>query len=321
MRLAPETWKNEAAMMAVFQAEAKAWGFRVYPESGGYDLLLEVTEATLERLADGRAVDDRRAPRVYHPFEAFRGNLEVGDVLAVEGKLRGSFEVLAQAMPRGAGGPQYVADSTRAADWYLVVIPRAPVGFEPVAEAIGVIVVECVPTTPGRYGRGDGGPGIQRMSAVGGHLRVVGYQRMPVPRLEVEMAAGQPAPRAITPWKIGAVELCLIAQHRPLTRADFRERQVRPESMTRSGWMACEGRGKEAAWTLTGRGLTHLEPAPTTTPDGIGAGEHRDGMVWRPLRPDVAYPEIVEALRRQGFDPVSAVAEPQRVCYEPPTPV
>lgn len=302
-------WASEADMMATFQAEARTWGFRVYPESGGHDLLLQATEATLEQLAGEHRdlAHPQSRPHASHPFRAFHGELEVGDVLVVEGKLRASFEVLSQAMPRGRLAREWVADESRAADWYVVVVPSAPVGFTTVAEACGVVVVECLPERPGRYGYGREPAGVVRVSTVDGALRVAGYKRIQVPRIEVEMAAGQPAPRAVTTWKIGAVELCLLAQHRPLTRSDFKCRRVTPDSMARSGWIECTGRGKAATWTLTGRGLERVEP-------------DADGRLFhRPRRPDIEYPEIVEALRRSGFDPTSPapdVAAPDAVNRE-----
>ncbi len=285
-------WPSEAAMMAVFQAEAKAWGFRVYPESGGFDLLLEVTAETVER------VEGPGMPST-HPFRRFRGELEVGDVLAIEGKLRGSFEVLCQAMPPSSGRPEWVTDWSAAADWYAVVVPETPAGFEAVAMACGVIVVSCLPerTDPLRYRSGPAvlPAGVERMSHVDGSMRVTGYNRIAVPRVEVEMAGGHSSPRAVTPWKIGAVELCLIAARRPLTREDFKRRQVTPVSLVRSGWVACEGRGPTARWSLTGRGVERIEP------------DERGRLVQARRRPDIDYPEIVAALTRAGFDPAAPV--------------
>jgi hypothetical protein len=286
-------------MMAVFQAEAKEWGFRVFPESGGFDLLLEVTEATVERVNDPRWLGSDL--REYHPFSGFRGELEVGDVIAVEGKLRGTFEVLCQAMPKGRLTREWTTDKSRAADWYAVVIPAGPPGFEAVAEACGILVIECPLERPDRASLYRKAPpplpaGVTRVSHVHGALRVTGYNRIQVPRLEVEMAAGQPAPRQITTWKIGAVELCLIAQHRPLTRKDFDTRRVSAASLVRNGWVECTGRGPTARWSLTGKGVERIE-------------ERNGRLVQTARRPDIEYPEIVAALTRSGFDP-AASADP-----------
>lgn len=309
-RTKTEKWPSEAAMMACFQAEAKAWGFRVYPESGGFDLLIQATAETCERMAAARR--DANNPMLrfkekvvrdaHHAFNALRDLLEVDDVIAIEGKLRGSFEVLQQAMPRGRRAMEWITESSQAADWYAVVVPEAPPGFDAVAHACGVIVMTCLPERddPIRKGWGDAEKwrlpaGVTSIGA-SQELRVTGYNRIQVPRIEVDMAGGQPAPRAVTPWKIGAVELCLLAQHRPLTRADFRARTVSPESLVRHGWAVCSGRGPTATWTLTGAGAEHIRPRA----DGVS--------VWGPRRPDIEYPEIVEALLRSGFDPGAPTA-------------
>lgn len=305
-------WPSEAAMMEVFQAEAKAWGFRVYPESGGFDLLLEVTAETLEHVGAEHAAlgASEHLHRAMHPFRAFNGELEVGDVIAVEGKLRGTFEVLTQAMPRGRLTREWTTDKSHAADWYAVVIPDGPPGFEAVAEACGILVIECLPERPDRASFYREAPpplpaGVTRVSHVHGALRVTGYNRLAVPRLEVEMAAGQPSPRAVTPWKIGAVELCLIAKHRPLTRADFERRQVSAASLVRNGWVECTGRGPTARWSLTGKGAERIEP------------DDNGRLVWGARRPDIEYPEIVAALARSGFDP-AAPADPMAVVSSAP---
>ena len=289
-------WPSEAAMMAVFQAEAKAWGFRVYPESGGFDLLIEVTEATLERLAQPIPPALWRQP--HHPFVQFRDHVEVGDVIAVEGKLRGTFEVLIQAMPKGRLAREWVTDESTSADWYAVVVPDAPQGFDTVAEACGVIVVLCQPERPERVRHWEHAKmepaGVSRVSHVHGGLRVTGYRRTAVPRIEVEMAGGHPSPRAVTTWKIGAVELCMIAQHRALTRDDLKRRHVDASSLVRSGWVECTGRGPTARWSLTGKGIEGIEMV----------GER---LMQRARRPDIEYPEIVAALLRSGFDPAAPV--------------
>lgn len=267
-------------MLEVFQAEAQAWGFRVYPESCGFDVVLEATQDTIERIAAVRRGGN------HHALAAFHDDLEVGDVIGCEGKLSGTFEVLAQAMPQGRAGA-WETEYTAACDFYAVVVPTAPAGFDSVAAGCGIVVFYVTPEQErpdGWRGTHKAPAGITRISNASGALRVMGYNRPALPRVEVKMAGGQPAPRAVTPWKIDAVELCLIARSRPLVRGDFARRRVTPTSLVRPGWFACEGRGKDAQWTLT----------------GVGDSDRfveRDGMRFRArLRPDVAYPEIVEAL-------------------------
>lgn len=257
-------WESEAAMLASFTARARGQGFRVVPEACGHDLVLVAAE---------------------HPH--LPPWAEPGDVVAVEGKLRASLTLLRQAIPpvrRDRTSADVVS-----ADFYAVVVPGIDSDFRDVAEALGVAVVaEPVPhaalTTD--YGRrielerlAETG-GVERIHIPGG-FRQIGCRRPAVPEIDVEMPAGCPSPRSLSPWKIEAVRLCLVGLRRELASEDF-QGEVKSRTFLDRRWMAVTRReGRKAYYTLT-----------TSTMFG--------------LRPDLAYPEIAAALLAR--DPELGVA-------------
>lgn len=280
-------------MMAFFQAEARAYGFGVYPETCGVDLVLLVTDRVVERIEAVReyllGVAQGEAPlHDHHSFDVLHlAHLQVGDTIALEGKLVGSVEVFAQALPPLIA--RYV-DHAPAADFYGVIVPAASGDFERLAERLGIGLFEVAPerVPVHQYGN-EVVPAAIELVRLDQTDRVLGFERLALPEVEVDMVAGHSAPRRVTPWMVAAVKACLIAQHRPLARADFRP-PLTPESMVRFGWMTCQGRGASAGWTLTGFGLNRIE-------------ERDEGLVRGPLRPDISHPELVEALLRAGFNP------------------
>lgn len=260
----PAKWESESAMLAAFTARARGQGFRVVPEACGHDLILVAGE---------------------HPH--LPPWAEPGDVVAVEGKLRASLTLLRQAIPP-VRNARYTSDVV-SADFYAVVVPGADPDFREVAEAIGIAVVpEPVPhaaLTTG-YGRrfkaerlAETG-GVERIHIPGG-FRQIGGRRPSVPAIDVEMPAGCPSPRSLSPWKIEAVRICLAGLQRELTIDDFRA-EVKNRTFLDRGWMVVSRReGRKAHYTLT----------------------------TSPTRPDLAYPEIADALLRQPPTPESAVAD------------
>lgn len=241
-------------MFRAFVSEMRACGFRAVPEACGHDLLLVAGERTRDA-ARGRwsaALD-----------------VEPGDVIAVEGKLRPTAAVLRQALP-----PHRRRDSSGraspAADFYAVLVPEWDADFGEVAAALDVCVAVMGAPTRWSFG-GERPPEILRW-AFPDRARVVGHPPLPVPDLDVDMDAGRPSPRALTPWKIAAVRLCLLGLSRELTEADFASGPVRKRTFVDRDWIRLVRReGRAGVYALTDR----------------------------ETRPDLAYPEIVDALRRR----------------------
>lgn len=226
-------------MLDVVQAAARARGWRVCPETAGHDIVLVV----------GQDCGD--------------GNLEPGDQIAVEGKLSANVKVLAQALPSDsrAHAPR------RGTDWYAVCVPNSDADFRDVASALGIVVLRVYPE---RHPL-DPCP-LDALEQAPSRMRCSGTTRLALPDLDVVMAAGKPSPRALTPWKISAVRLCILGQSRDLTTDDFRPTPVRHRTFLDRGWMTPRGRvGRVCSYTLC---------------DHSG-------------RPDRAYPEIVAAIARE----------------------
>jgi hypothetical protein len=211
----------------------------------------------------GQHPDDQEHP--VHAGGDAPGGLLAGDQIVVEAKLRASMEVLAQVLPsiyerrRDGRGP----------DFFAVLVPERSTAFRDVAEAVGVAVLTWPNLVPGtaayRVGRD------QPFTLASRHRH---YHAGPLDLgLRVEMAAGRPGPRSVTPWKVAAVKLCLTGLTRTLHRADFAPPLRLPLFLER-GWVLAAGRGKTATFALAD--------------DCAG-------------RPDRAYPEIVAALQRDGW--------------------
>lgn len=262
MKRVTAKWESEAAMLTAFAELARTMGFRVVPEACGHDLLLV-------------AGDELRGPNRYEPAP---DAIEPGDVIAVEGKLRGSVTALRQALPPYRRKFERMSDPSSAADFYAVVIPERDDDFESIAIALDVSVWVMRPPQgdPEHWGHR---PAELQWFNVRHGSRVVGHPRLDVPALDVAITPGLPAPRRLTPWKVGAVRLCLLAAQRPLTVEDFARTPVSVRSLADRGWITREGRGKTATFRLL---------------------EH-------PTRPDLAYPEIAAAIVAQ--DPVVVEAE------------
>lgn len=225
-----QVWAREVDMFTSYVSFVEGLGFHVYPESCGHDLVLVAPD----------------------PVPPYCGDLRPGDVIVVEGKLRGSVGVLAQALPPHRCGRTYVGS----ADWYVVLVPSEPEGFGSVARAAGVVVQ----TWPHGARR-------QHLANFMGSLRAPGdWKRLALPSVKVAgITPGAPSPRSVTEWKVAAVKLCLLGKERDLSSAEVGKLRRR---FVEAGWLAQAGAGKTATFRL-------LDAAN---------------------RPDVIYPEIVEAI-------------------------
>ena len=246
-------------MFAAFVADCRAAGFRIFPECCGFDLVMV-------------------APAVLPGPEGTWGGLRPGDVVAIEGKLRASVDVLAQAMPvRRRRG--YWKEAP-APNWHVVLVPEASHAFLDVAWAVGCCV--CVypmpdpeEDAPWKRTRDPELRERAKYARIGHYppsLRIDPVVPLSVPEVEVDVMPGLPAPRSVTPWKIAAVKLCLLgADGRDLTAAEVGKLA---RNFTTNRWLRkVAGSGKTAVYRLL----------------------HASN------RPDVAYPEIATALRIAGW--------------------
>jgi hypothetical protein len=248
MKLPAAKWASEAAMLCAFRDILRGFGAECFGEAGGHDMLVRVTADFLARCT-------LRGPR-----GRFVEQLEAGDIIAVEGKLRASFHVLAQAMPPGSPSPHgHYWHGNTGPDFSLVVVPDEPEGFAEVATACGIGVAVMLPERQVEdWRRTRTVPAELHRIRLG--ARIVGLERTPLPTLDVDVTPGLPSPSPITGWKVGAVTLCLLAATRPLTRDDFRRHDIDARRFLTCRWMTCEGRGKAAIYRLA-------DPAPGNRPD------------------------------------------------------
>ncbi len=148
---------------------------------------------------------------------------EKGDQVGVQAKLRANFQVLIQAWtPEGPAdlqqrpGPHY----------YAVLVPRANDGFIDIARRFQITVLE------GQY--------IDRQPL--SFKRWYRFEHKAlcwVPTVEIlAVAGGVASPRSITPWKLGAINLCLTCVERGyITKADFVENNISMSKWHQLGWI------------------------------------------------------------------------------------
>lgn len=144
-----------------------------------------------------------------------------GDQIGVQAKLRDSVEVLAQALPHsGKIGPHY----------YAVLVPSCTYEFEKVASRLEIGVIRGLDL--------DGARGARFFGRSRWKFQDHG-QRCWVPEVEVEgMRGGRKGPEQLTPWKMKAVKLCMLAEERGyLTSRDFREVEVSLERWIQKRWL------------------------------------------------------------------------------------
>jgi hypothetical protein len=100
--------RSESELCGLFAAKARACGFKVYSETGNFDMLLVAGEEC----------------RGFKP----------GDQVGVQAKLYPNVAVLAQSLPRAASEPS--------PNYYMVLVPKADVLFRRVARALKITVVQ-----------------------------------------------------------------------------------------------------------------------------------------------------------------------------------
>lgn len=235
-------YKTERDLAESFAEAVRSQGWVVYPETGGYDLLLVA----------GSGVNCT--------------GIVPGDQIGVEAKLQANLKVLEQARahirrPRSAG-PNFVA----------VLVPRAVTEFRNLADDLGLLVIEGT-----RRGRSHPDFGPVPLPFVPTHHRLYYPDPCSTPARPVDIPAGVPSPRSVTPWKVKAIRLCLLAEEKGyLTSADFRRDRVSMSRWKRNRWLEPTGEhlGKFKKYRLK----SEVPP-------------------WLPPPPHVQWPEIVEALR------------------------
>lgn len=216
-------FESEAHLCDQFMDFARAAGFKVYPETSEFDILLVATEQSADK---------------YKTFAP-------GDQIGIQAKLKGNVEVLCQALPRmfgcflpgepdklGKVGPHY----------YAVLVPAAIPEFYALAHRSAILVFAAFERD--RHGAirlqeyGLSSWEGRRRSRIRGAHRFVHEEPCWVPAVEVQIKAGCKGPQQLTPWKMGAVKLCLRAELNGfLTTKDFAAEKISMSRWLQSGWI------------------------------------------------------------------------------------
>lgn len=219
-------------MFGEFQRRMRAAGWTLYPETLGHDLVM--VAATV-------------------------AGVEPGTQVVVEGKLRATPTLLRQALP-----PDLRRHEGRAgADFYAVLVPSFDDDFRQVADALGIIAIAMRPDRS--WSRWDAPTWPER-------YRCLARAPLQIPGIALDIAAGAPAPRALTPWKEAAVKACLTGLERPIGAEDL---GIARRAMIARGWVERIGTGRPVVYRL------------------VDAAD----------RPDRLYPEVVAAVLASGWTP------------------
>lgn len=200
-------------MCVVFSDHAKSLGWRVFPETSGWDLLLVATDG----VQTVGAVS--------------------GDQIGIQAKLRGNLLVLDQARPKRYGdkGPHY----------HAVLVPEARPEFSSIANDLGILVfigtkqkfsfttkTGCIPVP---------GMGIE-LARVPVSKKFYYSEPEWHPDVEIWTPPGVRSPQRITPWKIKAVRLCLESESRGyVLSSHFRASGVSMQRWLQNGWIKPAG--------------------------------------------------------------------------------
>lgn len=132
-----------------------------------------------------------------------------GAQIGVHSKLRPNVDVLSQALgDERLPGPEI----------HAVLVPAANANFLEVAKGLRIYVLQGV------FLDWLDLPEVFRYA-----VRWMHPNRHWVPEVEMRFPAGVPAPRKMTPWKVAAVKLCLLAREKGfVTREDMRKLELDP---------------------------------------------------------------------------------------------
>lgn len=223
--------KTEAELCDALAVAARRDGWDVYPEVCGWDLLL---------VWNGTAKVERweHAPAV-----------EPGYQIAVEAKLRGNCDVLEEAVSRASyHGPDEVA----------VFVPKAGRGFRELASRFGLRVLTLESCKGGDWGRIRASRYAERPRAY--FPRAKG-KRLPLPAVPLQSSGGQPAPRTMSKWRVGALRICIALRARGyVTGADFRAQSISSGRWIAARWLTRDGSDGRFARYIAGPRLTETGP-------------------------------------------------------------
>lgn len=217
--------RTEAKLCEPLMARARREGWLVYPETGGFDILLVATEET------AAVVEETRLRRRYGRGLGDGDTVRPGDMVGVEAKLSANVDVLAQAIDRGFTYRQETGPDFRVA--YIKKLPRGNSSFTAVARALRVGVWTFThDANPDRYAR----------PLAPASFRWTPKQRPTLPPVIPSGPAGAPSPRVLTAWRVKALHFVLLLEARGyVTSEHFRAMKLDPK-IWRERWLAPDGK-------------------------------------------------------------------------------
>lgn len=192
---------SEVQLCAEFAEWIGAYDFLVYPETGGWDLLLVATSDTT--LGE------------HGPF------LKAGDQVGVQAKLVGNYKVLYQALdPQGPG-------------WRAVLVGRAPKGFHLVTSHLGLLGFVR------EHRRGKTAVRYNEGFKTVGHIREhASNTRVGLPPVVPDLPAGGKSPRQLTEWRLKALKMVKkLRSGVVITNQDFKDLALFKPRWIRNGWV------------------------------------------------------------------------------------
>jgi hypothetical protein len=191
-------WKSEAEMCRKFVDELRASGWVVYPEVSDWDFVVVGKTSRI------------------HPFLGYN-KIDKDVTIGFQAKLKANFKVLAQALT--TSGPTY----------RYVLVPDGSPEFRAVARHCGVGVVTTrnigyLESVTSKKPIGD-----WMMAIAGGQVKEFPRgEKFWLPPIEsTAIVPGQPSPRQLTKWRVGAIRLCAVLRSKGfLTQQDFDDHGV-----------------------------------------------------------------------------------------------
>lgn len=208
---------KETELCAHFIEDAKSLGWKIYPETAGFDILCVATATTLGR------------------------HFNQGDQLGIQAKLSPNMDVLYQSLPPTV---QHATRHNKGPHYFGILVPFAPQGFHEVAGRLGIKVFEAAKQLS--YRRRQNKVGVLEPCPVAGLRDYVSKwpasttyaKRCWVPEYEVDIEAGAPGPMQLTLWKDKALRLVLHGQHKGyLTTKDFKTFDVSMVRWVKNRWI------------------------------------------------------------------------------------
>lgn len=261
-RAKKSVFKTEADMCDSFRARARATGYEVYPEVGGWDLLLVWTgEAPAPTDACERVdtAHEYGIGTIYHAghwresmheiIKDWDQHFEPGMQIGIQAKLRPNIEVLSQTIDF------HLRRTHQGPDFRAVLVPYTSDEFNRIATALGIRVYVEDETrkviTP---------PLVQwDLSA-----------RVPLPPIVPSWSGGGPSPRTLSAWRVGALKICaMLRAGKAVTKEDFQRVGIEIRTWVSRGWIASK--------RIAHRQYTYYAVDPANLPD-IGYEAERDAI-------------------------------------------